>query len=372
MKTSINIKPAKIRISEAHNERRVKLDYVLPEFEGNHQHWKNDSISNRLTSIKQLYFQEVGQTMQPNSSPVREGVVGIKPETTMNDLRELGSKLKERFGIECFQIHIHHDEGHVVTEDEAKTKKALGDNKIKVGTTLINYHAHLIFDWQDKKTGRSFKLNRADTSEMQTLTAQVLGMERGETNSKATRLEAKEFKAFRQKLNADVGAELTQVDERKSKALRELSEIEELKKKSMLGLLMLEAEGKRTKQSFEESKKNYDLTLRKLQDSREELKRLEPKIKFTKRLEDLPWASCADGHNVSFWLAKQSLHRTEIHSGKDGSIYFKQGELVARVKDMKSDVQVTILKKLKLDTLFQNQQAMKWGNKLGPQKFKLG
>jgi hypothetical protein len=353
-KTSINIKPAKTNRSEAHNERKVKLDYILPGYEGQHEHWKNDSIPSRLQTIRELYFETVGQAMQPKSEPIREGVVVIKSETTMNDLRELGSKLKERFGIECFQIHIHRDEGHIVTEDEAKAAKALGGEVIKAGTTIINHHAHLVFDWQDKKTGRSIKLNPADTREMQTLTAQVLEMERGQVNSKATRLEAKEFKAFRQKLNDGVGAEIAQIEQRKSEALSELEAIEEQKKNLLPGLRALEAETKRTKELFEESKKNFSLTLKKLQESRDTLKQLEPKLRFLEKLESLPWASCGDRVNVTAWLhVKQGLPGVEVKSGQDGSIYFKQGDLVARLKDVSKEIQVVIKGKLDLDPTFQ-------------------
>ncbi len=59
-KTSINIRPAKTKISEAHNERKVKLDYVMPELTGNNEHWKEDSIASRLNTIKETYFMQVG------------------------------------------------------------------------------------------------------------------------------------------------------------------------------------------------------------------------------------------------------------------------------------------------------------------------
>lgn len=296
--------------------------------------------------------------MQPTSEPIREGVAVIKPETTMNDLRELGSKLKERFGIECFQIHIHRDEGHIVTEDEAKAAKALGE-EVKEGTILINHHAHLIFDWQDKKTGRSIKLKPEDMREMQTIIAEVLGMERGEVNSRAARLEAKEFKAFRQKLNDEVGAELAEIDQRKLKALHELQIIEDQKKNLMPGLRALEAETRKTQESFEELKKNFGQTLQKLQESREALKELEPKIKFLEKLESLPWTTCVDRTNVTAWLqVKEGMHGVEVKSGQDGSIYFKQGNLVARLKDMKKEVHEIIRRKMELDPAFQKQSEV--------------
>lgn len=46
-----------------------------------------------------------------------------------------------------------------------------------------NLHAHLVFDWTDEK-GKTIKLNRADMVAMQTLTAEVLGMDRGVASDK--------------------------------------------------------------------------------------------------------------------------------------------------------------------------------------------
>lgn len=358
-KTSINIKPAKVIKSEAHNERNVKLDYILPGFEGQHEHWKTDSISFRMEAIKELYRERVGQNMQPKSEPIREGIAVIKEDTTMNELRELGHKLKERFGIECFQIHIHRDEGHIVTEEEVKAAKALGGKTIELGKPIINHHAHLVFDWQDKKTGRSIKLNPADTREMQTITAQVLGMERGQSYSNATRLEAKEFKAFRQKLNESVAEELSRLEKIKSNAIQEVTAIEERKKKLLPGLRALESDMKTIGQSFRSFETNYDQTLKELNDSKEELKKLESKFALQNKLEALPWKACKD-NNVQAWLAMtHGLYGIQIKKGQDGSIYFQLGETKARLKDMPADTQTVIKTKLSNDRSFNKVESIK-------------
>lgn len=358
--TSINIKPAKTAKSEAHNERKVKLDYIMPEHHGQHEHWTIEKISDRQPAIRELYQQMVGQTMQKKAEPIREGVVVIKQETTIDELRELGNKFKERFGIECFQIHIHRDEGHVVVEKEARSAKALGHKTIEPGMLIINHHAHMIFDWQNKKTGRSIKLNRVDMREMQTITAQVLGMDRGQSNSKATRLEAQEFKVFRQKLNEDVSQELDLIEKRKFKALKEVEAIEDQKKKLLPGLKELESEMKKTSQSFKGFMTNYDQTLKELHDSREELKKLESKNGLQRKLEVLPWKDCRD-NNVQAWLSlTHGFHGIQIRSGQDGSIYFKLGDEVARLKDMPKELQAMIKEKLSVDRVFQKSESIKW------------
>ena len=45
------------------------------------------------------------------ATPVREGVVLIKPQHQAEDLIRLGQKLQERFGIKLIQAYTHKDEG---------------------------------------------------------------------------------------------------------------------------------------------------------------------------------------------------------------------------------------------------------------------
>jgi hypothetical protein len=362
-KTSINIKPAAIIKSEAHNERRVNLNYILKGFEGHHEHWKTDTISSRLNAIRDLYYTRVGQRMQPNSSPIREGIAVIKSETTMQDLQRLASTFQSRFGVECFQIHIHRDEGHILTSQEVSNAKAMGVEMPEIGTPMINHHAHMIFDWQDKITGKSIKLNPADTREMQTITAQVLGMERGQTNSKAVRLEAKEFKAMRQMLNEHLGKDLTMIERRKLEVLEELEAIESQKKNLLPGLNMLKNDVENTMQSLLESTKNCSQTLKELRNSREELKILEAKFDFLEKLERLPWKTC-NVKDVQSWLLSFGFLGIEIKSGQDGSIYFKHEEQTARLKDMSLELQASIKKVLSNDEAFQKQSFKGTKNKL--------
>lgn len=52
------------------------------------------------------------QRVRQGCSPIREGVVNIKPDTTMEDLLRYVERVHERWGIRALQIHIHKDEGH--------------------------------------------------------------------------------------------------------------------------------------------------------------------------------------------------------------------------------------------------------------------
>lgn len=169
-KTSINVQPVKSS-SEAHNLREKPLNYVMPELTSQNETWQADSIAHRLEVIQDNYLETVGQKMQEKATPIREGVVVIEPTTTMKDLQDFTQKIEDRFGIKAFQIHIHRDEG---TDEK------------------INHHAHIVFDWT-QDNGKSIKMNKQDMSEMQTILATVLRMERGE-NSDVQHLNAVQYK----------------------------------------------------------------------------------------------------------------------------------------------------------------------------------
>ncbi|KAA3824695.1 hypothetical protein F3F35_31560 [Bacteroides ovatus] len=127
--TSIHVQAVKPG-SEIHNFREKELDYVRPELSHLNESWVGDSISHRLESAKQRYFDTVGQKMQTKAAPIREGVIVIKQETTMQELQQFAAVCKERFGIEAFQIHIHKDEGYMNAKQWTP-----------------NLHAHVVFDW---------------------------------------------------------------------------------------------------------------------------------------------------------------------------------------------------------------------------------
>lgn len=174
--TSINVQPVKGG-SEEHNKRKKKLDYVRKDLSHLNEYWECDTQANRLANIKALYQSKTGQKMQAKATPIREGVVVIQESTTMADLHRLADAYRDRLGIEVFQIAIHRDEGYQKSKDWKP-----------------NLHAHLVFDWTNHSTGKSVKLNRQKMAEMQTITAEVLGMERGQSSEKK-HLTAQQFKA---------------------------------------------------------------------------------------------------------------------------------------------------------------------------------
>jgi hypothetical protein len=177
VKTSINFKAIKTD-SEAHNFRRKTFDYIKKDLTVKNEYWVEGKISDRLRSIEAYCKEKSGRKLQKNALPVREAVVVIKENTTMQDLHKLSKRLEEELRIRIFQIAIHKDEGHY--DKDSKEWKP-------------NFHAHLVADWQDLETGKTLKHQSFHYSKMQDITAECLEMDRGEAGSKG-RLEAIEFK----------------------------------------------------------------------------------------------------------------------------------------------------------------------------------
>ncbi len=208
-KSSINFKPVK-STSAVHNERGEELDYVYKDLSQNNSTWKVAEVEAKKQEILAYCKQVSGRKMQKNAEPIREAVVNLESHHDIASLRRLAATLKATKKIDCFQIHIHRDEG--------KSKEQL------------NYHAHMLFDWQDKSTGRTIKLNKTDLSEIQTLVAESLSMERGElkTNSNRERLEPIEFKRQQEEIRLK---EL----KKKGREVVEMLDLLEQKKKTKQG-----------------------------------------------------------------------------------------------------------------------------------------
>ena len=149
------------------------------------------------------------QRVRQGCSPIREGVVNIKPDTTMEDLLRYVERVHERWGIRALQIHIHKDEGHYEdTNDPASWEP--------------NFHAHIIWNWMDHDTGKSFKLNAEDMSAIQDLVAETLDMQRGQKKSETglDHLERNDFIIQKQE------SKKKQLQEEAKKAVAEKEEAE--------------------------------------------------------------------------------------------------------------------------------------------------
>ena len=209
-KSSIHIKPCRVTSSGAHNRRTAEYMrnigksqiYIVHELTSNNEQWINPgfgspNLQTHYENIKRMVKEKTGRAMQEKErerkgkngkiikvagcSPIREGVLLIRPDTTLADVRKFGEECQRRWGITPLQIFLHKDEGHWLSG-----QPETGDREsFQVGEKWFkpNYHAHIVFDWMNHDTGKSRKLNDEDMTEMQSLASDILLMERGQSKA---------------------------------------------------------------------------------------------------------------------------------------------------------------------------------------------
>ena len=245
-KSSIHIKPCNIESSEAHNKRTAEYMrnigesriYVVPELSTDNEQWINPDFGSpdlrtHYDYIRQMVKEKTGRAMQEKErerkgkngkiikvagcSPIREGVLLVRSDTTLADVRKFGEECQRRWGITPLQIFLHKDEGHWLNgQPEAEDRESF-----QVGNRWFkpNYHAHIVFDWMNHETGKSRKLNDEDMTEMQSMASDILLMERGRSKAVTGRehLERNDFIIEKQK------AELQRIDAAKRHTERQVN-----------------------------------------------------------------------------------------------------------------------------------------------------
>ena len=198
-KTSVNIKPCNIGSSEAHNRRtaeylaniRKEKFYIRTDLMARNETWVSPdfgevTLTDRYNQIAAMVKEKTGRAMQTKdrervnkktgkvtivrgSTPLKEGVVVIKEDTTMEQLQKFCKVCNERWGV----------------------------------TALL--HAHIVWDWMNHETGKSCKLDEKAMSEMQTVLAECLEMERGISKEVTGKkhLERNDFILAKQKQEAE-------------------------------------------------------------------------------------------------------------------------------------------------------------------------
>ncbi|EXZ76029.1 putative mobilization protein [Bacteroides fragilis str. 3-F-2  len=212
--------------------------YIVSELSADNEQWVNPEFGNpnlqtHYDNIKQMVKEKTGRAMQEKErerkgkngkiikvagcSPIREGVLLIKPDTTLVDVKKFSEECQRCWGITPLQIFLHKDEGHWLNgQPDAEDKESfqVGEKWFKP-----NYHAHIVFDWMNHDTGKSQKLNDNDMIEMQTLASDILSMQRGQSKSETGKehLERNDFILEKQK------AELQRIDETKRRKEQQIS-----------------------------------------------------------------------------------------------------------------------------------------------------
>ena len=228
---------------EAHNERtQAYLDgvkaaglplYFFQNLTVNNTHWMSDrqeftgkTCAQIFESLKQLYTEKTGQAPQLKDrtrinkktgkeytvagwSPIREAVIPIKEDTTVEDFKPVFDWLR-RNGLEPIRLDLHKDEGYENQE---------------TGERKMNYHAHLVVCWVDLQTGRTANLKKEKMSEFnQKVLPEALDMEAGESKNitAAKHLRPEEYKSM---MDAK-----RQADNQVSEAKKQVHQLEEKQK----------------------------------------------------------------------------------------------------------------------------------------------
>jgi hypothetical protein len=192
IKSSIHIKPCKVSSSGPHNWRTAEYMrnickskiHIVPELTASNEQWINPDFGNpnlqtHYDNIKRMVKEKTGSAMQEKEherkgkngkivkvsgcSPIREGVLHIRPDTTLADVKKFGEECQRRWGITSLQIFLHKDEGHWLGgQPEAEDRESF---QISGKWFKPNYHAHIVFDWMNHETGKSRKLNDEDMTD---------------------------------------------------------------------------------------------------------------------------------------------------------------------------------------------------------------
>ena len=197
----------KVGSSETHNLREKQLSYVVPEMSHLNESVIHEHIPEALARIETTYNEVTGQRMQPAATPLKEAVLVIREDTTMEQVENFGELCRQELGITPIQFHIHRDEGHYdsatkewkpnlyahivfdctcrehrLVERPAKFSKEMKSKNGKPPTKLIDNY------------GKIVRLSKADMSRMQDLASISTGMERGVASDKV-HLDAQRYKA---------------------------------------------------------------------------------------------------------------------------------------------------------------------------------
>ena len=253
--SSINIQPSSGN-AIIHNERIFDVAYAIKKDDVNEYH-RFASISETRKAIYEDYKLHHGRKLNTKATPIREAVVNLNENHTMEDLKKLSEMLDKDYQMKVLHIAIHRDEGHID----------------KDGKENINYHAHIVFSNYDFDKHITIKRDKDVMRKLQTDVANCLGMERGEENSQKVRLDHRQYKRAMQ-----------EVEEKTKELQRELKEVKqentELKysfkemQKTITSLENLTAEQKRELHSLNSKVKNekaeYEELLKKLDDLKQD------------------------------------------------------------------------------------------------------
>ena len=180
--SSIHFQKAEVEFAEKHNFRTEKKE---PEYLLDKQYRKTNEYL-KLNDPKELYQEQLkirnqnhARGFAPHLKDVYwEAVVNLDEKHSLADVKKVADFIQQKYHLQTCSIALHHDEGY----------------KDKDSTVKYNYHAHLCFLTMDKGISTMRKIRSKELRQMQSEVAHLLGLERGKENSKATRLDHKQYR----------------------------------------------------------------------------------------------------------------------------------------------------------------------------------
>lgn len=180
--SSIHFQKAQVEFAEKHNFRTEKKE---PEYLLDKQYRKTNEYL-KLHDSKELYQEQMELRKEhhcrgfaPHIKDVYwEAVVNLDEKHTLADVKKVADFIQQKYHLQTCSIALHHDEGYTD----------------KDGTVKYNHHAHLCFLTMDKGISTMRKIRSKELRQMQSEVAELLDLERGKENSKATRLDHKQYR----------------------------------------------------------------------------------------------------------------------------------------------------------------------------------
>ena len=180
--SSIHFQKAEVEFAEKHNFRTEKKE---PEYLLDKQYRKTNEYL-KIYDPKKLYQEQLKLRTQnhargfaPHLKDVYwEAVVNLDEKHSLADVKKVADFIQQKYHLQPCSIALHHDEGYTD----------------KDSTVKYNHHAHLCFLTMDKGISTMRKIRSKELRQMQSEVAQLLGLERGKENSKATRLDHKQYR----------------------------------------------------------------------------------------------------------------------------------------------------------------------------------
>jgi len=185
---SINIQKA--HLGEFYHNTREKdtVNSIFDKSQNEYDRTAREAIAlykKDLEEKSKKYTERTGQKLQKRATTLMNAVVNLNEHHKLEDLKKVAKMLEKKLDVKVYQVALHRDEGFI------------DDN----GKKHINYHGHILFSGLDSD-GRAVKRNKLNIHvlrELQTETAEVLGMERGVRGKKRKHVDIHTYKVMKQK-----------------------------------------------------------------------------------------------------------------------------------------------------------------------------